>query len=88
MMRTIGVRELKTHLGAVLRRVREHQEPYAVTYRGRVVARLVPETAAPETAGLDTWWEELDQLAGEIGRRWPEGVSAAQAVNQDRDRLG
>jgi prevent-host-death family protein len=88
MMRTIGARELKTHLGAVLRRAREHQEPYAVTHRGRVVARLVPEPAAPATAGLDAWWAELDQLTAEIGRRWPEGVSAMQAIGQDRDRLG
>jgi prevent-host-death family protein len=87
-MRTIGARELKTNLGAVLREVREHQEPYAVTHRGRVVARLVPEPPAPATADLDTWWAELDQLASEIGRRWPEGVSVAQAISQDRDRLG
>jgi prevent-host-death family protein len=88
MMRTIGARELKTHLGAVLRRVREHQEAYAVTHRGPVVARLVPEPPAPAAAELETWWTELDALTGEIGRRWPEGLSAAQAVGQDRDRLG
>ncbi|MBI3973036.1 MAG: type II toxin-antitoxin system Phd/YefM family antitoxin, partial [Chloroflexi bacterium] len=40
-MRTIGSRELKAHLGEVLRHVREHQEAYVVTHRGRVIARLV-----------------------------------------------
>jgi hypothetical protein len=29
-------------------------------------------------------WTNLDQLAAEIGAHWPEGVSAAEAVRQER----
>lgn len=87
-MRTIGSRELKAHLGEVLRHVREHQEAYVVTHRGRVIARLVPEvTDQTIPMDFDTLWSEMDQLAEEIGREWPEGVPAAQAVSQDRREL-
>ncbi|MBI3973226.1 MAG: type II toxin-antitoxin system Phd/YefM family antitoxin [Chloroflexi bacterium] len=87
-MRTIGSRELKAHLGEVLRHVREHQEAYVVTHRGRVIARLVPEGADHRTATeFETLWSEMDQLAEEIGREWPEGVPAAQAVSDDRREL-
>jgi prevent-host-death family protein len=84
-MRTIGSRQLKAHLGAVLRDVREAHAEYAVTYRGRVIARLVPAGAAvaPGTA-FESLWSEMDALAAEIGRDWPEHVSAAEAIADDR----
>ncbi len=41
-MASVGVRELKQHTSEVLRRVRENGETIEVTFRGRVVARLVP----------------------------------------------
>ena len=88
-MRTIGSRELKAHLGEVLRRVREHHEEYAVTYRGRPIARLIPDAMA-EVGGstdLETLWAEMDRVADEVGREWPQGVSAAEAVGEDRREL-
>ncbi|MGH2355343.1 MAG: type II toxin-antitoxin system Phd/YefM family antitoxin [Chloroflexota bacterium] len=87
-MRTIGSRELKAHLGAVLRHVREAQEVYAVTHRGRTIARLVPEPIArAQSTGFETLWSEMDELAAEIGREWPEGISAVDAVSEDRREL-
>lgn len=87
-MTSIGVRQLKEQTSEILRQVREQGASYEVTYHGRIVARLVPvnqpEPLAEETAAI---WTNLDQLAAEIGRLWPEGVSAAEAVSQDRREL-
>jgi prevent-host-death family protein len=87
-MRTIGSRELKAHLGEVLRHVREHQEVYAVTHHGRTIARLVPAADEPMSAAeFDTLWSDIDDLANEIGQEWPDGLSAAEAVSADRREL-
>ena len=87
-MRSIGVRELKERASAVLRDVRERRESVEVTYRGRVVARLVPVEPAP-VAALDSSavWAELDQLASEIGAHWSPGTTATDAVREERREL-
>ena len=41
-MGEIGIRELKQRANEILRQVREKQETFTVTYRGKVVAKLVP----------------------------------------------
>ena len=46
----ISTRDLKTHLSATLRRVRDGEE-ISVTSHGRVVARLSPPEKARESAG-------------------------------------
>ena len=90
-MQAIGVRELKGQASEVLRRVREHGETIAVTYRGRVVAHIVP--AGPSSGGsiereeLDAIWTDLDRLAAEIGARWPANVTAAESVREGRRDL-
>lgn len=80
------LRQLKATLGAVLRDVRERHEEYVVTHQGRVIARLVPaerpDLPSPEFEQL---WSEMDALAAEIGRDWPAGLSAADAIAEDRD---
>jgi prevent-host-death family protein len=87
-MHTIGSRELKATLGKVLRNVRDNKEIYVVMQRGRPVARLVPEMRPLGiTNDFDTIWSEMAVLAAEISRDWPEGVSAAQAVSEDRREL-
>jgi prevent-host-death family protein len=85
-MRVIGSRQLKASLGAVLRDVREHHEEYAVTHRGRVIARLIPAAsqAAPGPE-FEALWSEMDALAAEISRDWPSDVSAADAIAEDRN---
>jgi prevent-host-death family protein len=87
-MAAIGVRELKEHTSRVLRRVRERGEEIEVTYHGRVVARLVPvaqERRRPRATAAA--WATLDQVAREIGARWPKGCSAAKAVKEGRRDL-
>ena len=42
LIRTIGIRELKTHVSAVLREVQETGVKFVVTVHGRPVARIEP----------------------------------------------
>ena len=81
-MVTVGVRELKQQASELIRRVRESGDEIQVTYHGKVVARLLPVAPKAEEAGRR--WDDLDRLADEIGKRWPEGVTAAQAVSEAR----
>jgi prevent-host-death family protein len=87
-MRSVGSRELKAKLSEVLRQVRENEEVFVVTHRGRPIARIVPEspgaTSAPDFAAI---WSEMDRLSEEIARDWPEHVSAAEAVAADRREM-
>ncbi len=84
-MRSVGVRELKERASEIVRHARERQEAVDVTYRGHVVARLVPvRRAKPRRRDIDAMWSELDHLAAEIDRRWPAGASGARAVSDDR----
>ncbi len=87
-MRSVGVRELKEHTSEILRRVREQGEVVDVTYRGRVVARVVPVEPAPSVQNdWRAFWADWDWLADEIGAEWPEGVSAQDAINDVRRDL-
>jgi prevent-host-death family protein len=84
-MGVVGVRELKEHTSEIVRRVRENRESIDVTYRGEVVARLVPVPKAVDRATTQRIWDEEDRLAAEIGRLWPVGLSAADAIAEDRE---
>lgn len=86
MQKTIGVRELRARASRILRRVREKHESVDVTYRGQVIARIVPVVPPAEAAqALSAVWADIDQLAGEIGRHWkPKAKSAAEAVSEGR----
>ena len=88
-MKTIGIREFKQRATTVLREVRETSATYEVTYRGRVIARLVPVTELEsEPMNMDEYWAEWDRLGKEIGAKWPKGLSAVDAIREDRGRLG
>lgn len=87
-MTEVGIRELKTQASDIIRRVRENNESYVVTYRGRPVARLEPleDTQAQVARDLSVL-EEMDRIAEEVSKYWPEGLSAADAVAADRREL-
>ena len=40
-----------------------------------------------EVAQNQQWLEESHKLAEEIGRQWPQGISAVDAIRQDRREL-
>lgn len=86
-MHRIGVRELKERTGEILRRVREDREPYEVTYHGRTIARIFPANEDKDTQARDEWLREWDRLSGEISAEWPEGVSAVDAIREQRREL-
>ena len=83
-MITVGVRELKQQASELVRLVRETGSQVQVTYRGKVVALLIPVERSREPEQEAQAWMELDRLAAEIGARWPAGISAEQAVPEDR----
>jgi len=87
-MGEVGIRELKQRANEILRRVRVEQETFTVTYRGRVVAKLVPaEDILAERARAGTVWTQMDKLADEIGAQWPATASVIEAVKEQRREL-
>ena len=87
-MQEVGVRELGQHASAVLRRVREKRETFTVTYRGKAVATLTPVIEDGEIrARRDAVLERMDRLAKDISKVWPAGVSAVEAVREQRREL-
>lgn len=83
-MSKVGVRELSEHTSEIVRRVREDKEVIELTFRGEVVASIKPVERAGSVETLEQVWEERDRLAAELGKNWPKGLSAAQAVTEDR----
>lgn len=82
--RSVGIRELKQNASRIVRRVRETGEEMAVTVRGEVVAVLSPVAAPVRRSRARSPFTDLDRLAREIGRAWPKGVSASEAVREQR----
>jgi prevent-host-death family protein len=86
--RSVGVRELKEHTTQILRQVRQRSVEVQITYRGQIIARLLPVRLTKSTlAQRSTVWTDLDELATEIGARWPAKVSAVDAVREGRREL-
>lgn len=86
-MRTVGVRELKQRASELVRIVREEGEEIDVTLRGQVVARLVPVKQKLSPEQVQALMAEMDKAASEISAYWPEGVSAVEAVREERRQL-
>ncbi len=82
-MEQVGVRELKGQATQILRRVR-HGEPFEITYRGRVIARLVPTEETGPKRDADQWMREWKQLAAEIGKHSPKHVDAVELIREGR----
>ena len=83
-MTTVGIRQLKQQASQLVRMVREQGGEVQITYRGKVVALLIPARRAEPGEGAGRAWMELDLLAAEIGEGWPAGLSAAEAVAEGR----
>lgn len=70
-MTTIGVRQLKQNTSAVLALVRENGEEVEITYRGQVIARIVPvrQPLRSRSGGRkpSAAWLAMDDLARQIG---------------------
>ena len=87
-MESVAVGELEQRASEIIRRVREKREEVAITDRGRVVARILPVEVDEEIKRRSTEvWDRMDKLAEEIGAVWPKGVSAVEAVREQRREL-
>ena len=87
-MRSVGVRELKARTSEVLRQVHEAGETVEITNRGQVVALLIPAAKSAGKAEDDTtFWADWDRLSAEISAHWPKGVTAEEAVAEQRREL-
>ncbi len=83
-MVTVGVRELKQQASELIRLIRETGNEVQVTYRGKVVALLVPVVSPENKMSEQRAWVSVDTLAAEIGALWPKDVSASQAISESR----
>jgi prevent-host-death family protein len=86
-MRTVGVRELKEHTSEILKVVIEEGESLELTLRGRPVARIVPIEKTDREKVEREFWEHTRELQRRIAEKWPQGVSAVDAVREGRDRF-
>ncbi|MGH2535036.1 MAG: type II toxin-antitoxin system Phd/YefM family antitoxin [Thermomicrobiales bacterium] len=88
-MQQIGVREFKAHTSEILRRVRDERETIEITSRGQAIARLTPiEQRPPLTKEeISRRFAALEKFAQEISKYWPDGVSAVDAVKENRRDL-
>ena len=87
-MRVIGVRELKANISDILRQVEEEGEVVEVTRHGHVIARLMPvEQLQSDQRDSNGTWTQLNELIREISTKWPEGVTAQNAINDVRREL-
>jgi prevent-host-death family protein len=80
-MVTVGIRELKQQASELVRMVRETGEEVQVTYRGEVVALLIPVKPAKKS---DKAWAKLDNLAAaKLSLRGADSTYIAVAVRLD-----
>lgn len=80
----LEVEELRNHITEILRAIKAG-ETIEVMDHGEVIAHVVPTHKKDEEE--DDVWTELDRLSQEISARWPEGVSAVDAVRDVRRDL-
>lgn len=83
-MKTVGIKELIEHTDELLSEVQTGQA-INITNGNITIARLVPVQDAP-IAGeeIEAILDDLDSLAAEISARWPQGVSAQDAIDDVR----
>ncbi len=93
--RTIGVRELKAGADEIVREVAETGRPIDIVRNGQIAARLSPVPTTESEPRPRPWteeeraafWQRMDALSSEISRVWPKGVSAVDAVREQRREL-
>jgi prevent-host-death family protein len=86
-MVSIGIQELRQKTSKILRLVQEKGEIIEITSHGKTIARLVPVNPPFPQDETSEIWPNLDQLTAEISAKWPEGVSAVDAIRDVRREL-
>lgn len=57
------------------------------TYHSPPVERLLPPDDREPPISAGQWLAEMEDLARDIGSLWPEGVSAVEAIQEQRRDL-
>lgn len=91
-MTMIGVRELRQRMSELLRKVREEQTEYVITYQGQPVALLLPldPEAVAQTLvqlgkrGGTQGWEAYAQTAERVRSRWPATTDTQALLDEIR----
>ena len=87
-MSVVMLRELREYPDELIRRVSEDGEALDVVDDGRIVVRIVPaERKGLSEEALAARMAQLDAIRAEISADWPDGVSAAEAVADQRRDL-
>ena len=84
---TIDVGDLPAQTREILRRARDRREVIDIADSGTVFARLIPVPAPADAATRQEFLDRRRRLAEEIGRHWTDGVSAVEAVAEQRRDL-
>jgi prevent-host-death family protein len=84
---TVGVRELKTHAGRILRRVREARASYILTHRGHAVGVILPIDGSdvaqrPDDHGAA--WNAFLRAGRRLERRFRPDVSGVRLLSSTR----
>lgn len=86
-MEKVGIREFKRDASKILRRVREDGESFDVTYRGKVVARLMPaEEPEEEPMTIEEIFDAWDELTAN-DPDMPVSNYALDAIRESRGRF-
>ncbi len=85
-MVTIDVKDLEEHPAEVVRQVK-NGETVRLVEGGRDVATITPVQRPYSEEEGKAFLAELKRMAEEIGKHWPEGVSAVDAVRDVRREL-
>ena len=88
-MDSVGIRELKRDTSAIIKKVREDKEQVEITFRGEVVARIVPVDSVQERREqVQELWDKMDRLAMKIpeGVGGDSGISIVEALRTERAR--
>ena len=83
-MRSVGVRQLREDLSQVLREVSGAGEEVSITSYGKEIARLVPPRKRKTPEEMVELWNRIDRIAAEIGKYPAGGISAVDAVREER----
>lgn len=85
-MTTISANDLAGPVAELVRLVQQGIEVEIIDATGRVIARIVPGDAPPNTLALSNEGpDELDRLIAAIAPHVPLGVDAVQIVRDIRD---
>jgi prevent-host-death family protein len=88
--RVVGVRELKTHAGSILREVRDARASYILTHRGRAVGVILPldpehgMSQTPDDADATSAWNAFVRAGRRLERRFRPGVSGVRLLSAMR----